>query len=136
MPGVSGKQPDSWLALEGAPVIAQPIEQPGAEHYIAIPVALAAVNVNHHATAVDIFNLKMGCFRPPCARTVESHQHRAVKGAVGRIDKAPDLFRTEDLRQPDDLPRIWGLGNTPVLLQHLDIEEAKSSKTLNDRVGL
>jgi len=57
-----------------------------------------------------------------------------VKGAVGRVDKAGDLFRTEDLGQSDDLPRIRCLGNAPVLLQYLDIEEAKSRQTLKNGV--
>src|SRR6478672_3833899 len=134
VPRISGKQPHFWLVLECAPVVAQSIEQPGAEHHIAIPVALATVDVNDHAPAVDILDLQMRRFRPPCTCAIEGHQHRAVKGAVGSIDQAGDLFRTEDVWQSNDPSRIWRLGHAPVLLQYLDIEEPESSQTLNDGV--
>src|SRR5215469_10341062 len=70
------------------------------------------------------------------ARTggIESHQHRVMKGTIRSIDEAGNLFRAEDLRKPNYLPRIRCLGNAPVLLQYLDVEEPQRAQALNDRV--
>ena len=83
---------------------------------------------------IDIADLQMRYFRTAYPRTVERHKQDAIERKFGRVDQPGHLFRAGNLRQAEDLPRIRRLGNTLVLLQYFDIEEAKSSKTLNDGV--
>ena len=92
------------------------------------------MNVNHHPLAVDVADLQVRCLGAARSGGIESHQHRTMKRTVCGIDEAADLFRAKDLRQPDYLPRIWRLGNAPVLLQYLDVEEPQRAQALNDRV--
>src|SRR5579863_8342054 len=93
------------------------------------------MNVNHHSTAIDITDLQMRHFRTACPRPVECHQKDAIERQFRRIDQACHLLRTENLRQANDLPGIGSLGNAPVLLQHLDVEEPQSAKPLDYGVG-
>jgi len=88
------------------------------------------MNVDHHAPTVDIPDLPVRRFSATCPAAVESHQQDAIERKLSRIDQARHFLRAENLRQADDLPRIGRLGNAPVLLQHLDIEEPQSAKAL------
>ena len=88
------------------------------------------MNVNHHPTTINVADLKMSRFRAACPGAVECHQKDAIEREFCRTDQERHFFRAEDLRQPDNLPRIGRLGNAPVLLQHLDIEEPQSAKAL------
>lgn len=51
VPTVAGEQPLVWLAAKSAPVASTRIEQRRAQHDVAIAVALAAMNMNHHPPA-------------------------------------------------------------------------------------
>jgi hypothetical protein len=54
MPLAAGKQPCSRFAGQSAIVLAQFVEQMGAEHHVAILAALAVLNMEDHARGIDI----------------------------------------------------------------------------------
>ena len=60
VPPACGKQPRSWFVLQPAPILAEGVEQPGAEHDVAVLAALAAGNVDRHAPGVDIADIEAG----------------------------------------------------------------------------
>ena len=60
VPTVAWKQPFAGLSRQAAPVLAQFLEQFWAEHHIAICASLAALDVNHHALAVDVADFQVG----------------------------------------------------------------------------
>src|ERR1700720_4533070 len=106
VPGVAGKEPLALTAPESSPIIAKRIEQLRAQHHVTVAVALTAMNVDHHPPAVDVAHLKMCGLGAACTGSIERHQHGAMKRAVGRVDESSHLFRTENLWQPNHLPRI------------------------------
>ena len=59
MPAVAWKQPYAGLSRQAVPVLAQFLEQFWAEHHIAIFASLAALDVNHHALAVDVTDFQV-----------------------------------------------------------------------------
>jgi len=70
----------------GAPILAQSIEQPGAEHDVAILASFSALDMDNHAPAVDVAELECRRLRPAGSGGVERHQHGALKGCSGGID--------------------------------------------------
>ena len=129
VPGISRKQPLGAAATKSSPVVAQMLPAAWGSASRRDPdSALASMDVKHHPTAINIFDLQMRCFGAARTSGIECHQHRAMKAAVCRIDQAGYFFRTEDLRQVNNLPRIRCLRNAPALLQHLDVEEAQRSQ--------
>src|SRR5450631_4124658 len=125
VPTVAGKEPLLRLAPESAPVSAQRIEQLRAEHYIAVLASLALPDVNHHPLAVDVADLQVGRFCAACAGGIHRHQQDAMKGGVRRLNQLRDFFLTEHPWKVTHLLRIGRLGDAPVALQHVDIEEPK-----------
>ena len=114
----------------GEPVLAQGMEQPGAEHDVAVLASLAAPDTNDHPLAVDVADLQRRHLCAAAAGRVEGHQHGALKGRPGHIDQAGDFSLAEHLRQAQVWSRIRRLSCTPTSLQHLDIEEAKGREML------
>ena len=80
VPAVAGKQPGAGLAPEAAPVLAQCFEQFGAEHDVAIFASLAALDVDHHALAIDVADFQVSQFGAAHSGGVEGHQQSAMKG--------------------------------------------------------
>ena len=75
------------------------------------------------SATVDITDFQVRDFFTACTRGIERHQQDAMKGKLRRVNQTGDFFLAEHLWQTQDLLRIWGLGNTPGSLQHLNIEE-------------
>lgn len=98
VPPVAGKQPESRLAPESAPVGAQFFQQRRTQHHVSVLAALAAADVNHHPLAVDVLHLQASDFSPACSRGIQSHDQDALKGRLRSIDQTRDLLLTEDLR--------------------------------------
>ena len=74
VPAVAGEQPLGRLAAKSAPVATKRIEQCLTQDHVAVAVALAAMNVNHHPTTINVADLKMSRFRAVCPGAVECHQ--------------------------------------------------------------
>ena len=76
----------------------------------------------------------MRYFRTTYPRTIERHKQDAIERKFGRVDQPGHLFRAENLRQAEDLSLDKASRQHSSSSSILDIEEAKSSKTLNDGV--
>ena len=72
--GVAWKQPAAGFSVQAVPVCTQFIEQLGAEHDIAISAPFAALDVNHHALAVDVADFQVCQLRVPDSGGVKCHQ--------------------------------------------------------------
>src|SRR5215472_9081986 len=59
MPTVAGKEPVAGFSPQPAPVLAQFVEQLGAEHDIPVFAAFSSLDMNHHALTVDIAGLQL-----------------------------------------------------------------------------
>src|SRR5277367_3285813 len=91
-----------------APVHAQRIEQPGAEHDVTVLASLAALYMDNHALAINIADLERGHLCAAASGRIECHEHGTLKGCPGRLDQMCDFFSAEHLRQALDLSRIRG----------------------------
>ena len=74
VPTVAWKQPCAGHFRQVAPVLAQFLEQFWAEHHIAVCASFAALNVNHHALAVDVVDLQMRQLGTSRAGGIERHE--------------------------------------------------------------
>ena len=129
VPAVAWKQPYAGLSRQAAPVLAQFLEQFWAEHHIAISASLAALNVNHHALAVDVADFQVRQLGVPHSGGVERHQQNAMVGSERRIDESRDFFLAQDRRKVKCSFRIGSLGDAPGLFESLDVEETQSGQT-------
>src|ERR1017187_536615 len=87
------------LGLHPAPVLSQSLQTVGGQQNIAIAAALALMDMNDHAFAVDVGHLQvtqLGSSQPRC---IQRHQHRAMHQVPSRIYQPRDLLRTEYSRQ-------------------------------------
>src|SRR3954454_11306067 len=57
VPAVTGEQPLCRLTPQTAPIFTKRMEQPLAQHNVAVTGALAAMNVNNHPAAIDVRDL-------------------------------------------------------------------------------
>jgi hypothetical protein len=67
----AGKQVCLRLRIHPAPVLAKLFEQPGAEHDVAVLIALTLMNVKDHARAVYIADFQSHQFFAPHAGSVK-----------------------------------------------------------------
>jgi hypothetical protein len=74
------------------------------------------LNVNQHASAVDVVDLQVAEFGVPHAGRVQDHQHRPIGEILRAIDQTGDFLRGEnhgeasrDLRKGDVLQQIGAL---------------------------
>ncbi len=114
------------LSLQAAPVLTQYFEQFWAEHDIAIFAALAALDVNHHALAVDVADFQVCQFSASYSGGVERHQQSALERSQSCVDELRDFFLAENRRQVKCSFRIGRLGDAPGFLECLDVEESQS----------
>src|SRR5450755_3732716 len=110
---VAWKQPKAGLSWQAAPMLAQFLEQFWAEHHIAICASLAALNVNHHALAVDVADFQVCQLGVAHSGGVERQQQNAMVGSARSIDESRDFFLAEDCGQATGLFRIGSLGDAP-----------------------
>ena len=94
MPAVAWKQPCAGFSRQAAPVLAQFLEQFWAEHHISVSASLAALNVNHHALAVDVADFQVCQLGVPHSGSVERQQQNAMVGSERCIDELRDFFLT------------------------------------------
>jgi hypothetical protein len=90
--------------------------------------------MHHHPLAVDVADPEMGSFRAACAGSIHRHQQDAMKGCIRGLDQSRDFFLTENPWKVTHLLRVGRLGDAPVALQHVDIEEAQRRQPQDHRV--
>jgi hypothetical protein len=91
VPHGAGKQ--IRLGLHPAPINAKRLQEFLAQRHIAITIAFAVADVDHHAFAVDIGDLQAAQFRATHASGVQRHEHSAVEQVTGCIDQPGYLIR-------------------------------------------
>ena len=96
------------LGLHPAPVLAQSLQKLRGQQNIAIAAALALMDMNDHAFAVDVGDLQVTQLGPAQPGCIQRHQHGAMHQVPSRINQPRDLFRTEYGRQ---LPGALGKRN-------------------------
>src|SRR3984893_1403468 len=128
VPTVAWKQPCAGLFRQVPPVLAQFLEQFWTEHHIAISASLAALNVNHHALAVDVTDFQVCQLGIPYSGGVERHQQNAMVGSGRRIDESRHFLLAQDQRKVKYFFRIGSLGDAPRLFESLGIEKSQSGE--------
>jgi len=73
--------------------------------------SLAALDVNHHALAIDVPDFQMGQLGVAHSGGVERHQQNAMVGSERRIDEPRDFFLAQDRRKVQGPFRIGSLGD-------------------------
>ena len=126
---VVGKQPDSWLSLQAAPVLAQSFEEFRAEHDIPVSAPLAALDVNDHALAVNVADFESGQLGTPHPGGIEGHQQNALVGRASGIDESRNFFWAENRGEAMALFRIGSFLNVPGLFERLDVEKPQGRQT-------
>src|SRR5271166_4256485 len=126
VPTIAWKQPNTGLAPQAAPVLPQRFEQFRAEHDVPIFAALTALNVDHHALAIDVGNLQMCQLGAADAGRIERHQRDTIKRSARRVDQLRYFLRAEDGGQTQHLLGIRRLFGAPRPLERLD-EENRSA---------
>src|SRR5215470_5192394 len=132
---ITRKEPDTRLSPQPPPVFPEFLEQLGAQHHVAILASLPALDVNHHALAVDVANFQVRQFGTAHSGSVERHQQGAMVGSAGGINQCGYLFLAENRRQVNGLLVIGGLGDAPGRLKRLDVEKTQRRQALRDRAG-
>ena len=93
----TGKQPPLWACrvVPGA----QQLEQMRRKHHVAVFVALALFDPDHHALAVDVGYLQRDHLGDAQSGAIGHTQCRLVFEPRRRIEKTCDFFRAQDDRQ-------------------------------------
>jgi hypothetical protein len=86
------------LGMGYSPPGAQPLQQQGTEHGVAVLAALALLDAQRHALAVDIADLERHDLADPKPGAVRDGQGRLVLQIGGRSDQARSLVATEHHR--------------------------------------
>ena len=131
---VTGKQPFSGMGA--LPIVPEHGQQFGWQHDIAIFVALALVNPNDHALAIDRSGLEADGFGDPQTSRVTDGQKHAVLKIVHSAQEARDFV----LAQNDGkLFRLTAGGNvvldSPWPLEGNGVEKPQGGDRDNDRAG-
>ena len=92
-----GEQPG--LGTLAAPVLAQLLQQPRRKRDVAVLVALALVDAQHHPFGIDVAYAQPPDLARPQPRGIGRHQHRAMLGVGGDGEQPHQLVVVEDLGQ-------------------------------------
>ena len=95
----------------------------GTEGNLAIAAALALLDAEHHALAIDVADFELARFAAAQAGAVERQQQRAVIEILRARDQALDLVGTEHDRQAEPLLRIRQVLAHVAPLQDIPAEE-------------
>src|SRR6202022_1389964 len=129
---VAWKQPGAGFSSQTVPMCTQFLKQFCAEHHIAISASLAALNVNHHALAVDVADFQMRQLGVAHSGGVERHQQNAMVGSERSIDESCDFFLAQDRRKVKCSFRVGSLGDAPGFLGGLGIEKPERRQMLRN----
>ena len=118
----------------GGPVAAEGLEGAGRQRDEAVLGALAAMDVDHHAGAVDVADLEVEALGEPEAERVDGPEVGAVVGRADGGDEASDLVGGEDVREaflPGDAEALEGgpVSRCGVRIEELDpaVSDAEGS---------
>lgn len=107
VPAITREEPDSGLAAQTAPVLAERFEKLLTEHDVAVLPALAALDVDHVSrSSVNVRDPEAGQFRAAESCGIECHQKSALEGRSGGFNKGVYFFPAKDGRQVQNLLRV------------------------------
>src|SRR5215469_4047169 len=129
MPAVSGEEPNGFFA-QAPPVCTEFFKQNGTEHHVAVLATFAALDVNHHSSAVDVVDLEARKLSVANAGGVEGHQNGAIEGSRCGIDELRHFFLAENGGQEMGLLRIRSIRDTPPSFQRLDVEKPQGTQVV------
>ena len=66
----------------------------GEVHYVAVLATLAALDVNHHPSAINVADLQASQLRVPNTGGIEGHEDSSMKWCASRIDELGHFFLT------------------------------------------
>ena len=127
----AGKQP--VLGPGQAPVGAQDAQQLRREHDVAVLAALALLDADHHAAAVDVGDLEADRLRGAQARRIGRGQRGAVLQARHRLEEAHDLVGAQHHRQLAAARAHTGSARASRPAERHAIEEAQGADRLVQR---
>ena len=130
---VARKEPDPGSLPYAAPVLTKLLEQRKTKHHVPVFAPLAALDVNHHALAVDVAELQARRLFVPGPGGIERHQQSAMEGSRGRIDELSNFFLAEDRRQAMGSLWIRSVCEAPIPSESLAVEETQSRQTGHSR---
>lgn len=87
------------LGMHALEVRSQHLEQPLAQHYVAVLGPFALADVDEHPAAVDVVDLQGASLRNTQSGAVSRHQDGTVLDGLGGLEKSFHLFPGEDVRQ-------------------------------------
>ena len=102
---------------------------------VAVFAAFAALDVNHHSSAVNVADLQTSQLRIPYPGRVESHEYGAVKRGGSGVDELCYFFLAENRGQAVRLLGIRSVGNAPRFLERLDVEKPQGTQMVRHRTG-
>ena len=76
-----------------SPPVTQNLQEPGRKHHVAILLALALLDANHHPRAVDVAGGEANRLGDAQAGCVARGEDGAVLGAADAVEKLQHLFR-------------------------------------------
>src|SRR6204780_1230614 len=135
VPAINGKQPGAGFFPQAPPVCAEFVEQNGTEHYVAVLATLAALDVNHHPSAINVADLQASQLRVPNTGGIEGHEDSLMEWCASRIDELGHFFLTENGGLAVRLLRVRSVGNAPRSLQCLDVEKPQGTQMVGYRAG-
>jgi hypothetical protein len=113
-------------------VLTQYLEQFWAEHHISVFASLAALDVNHHALAIDVADFQVCQFRASYSGGVERHQQSAMEGSARGLNQSCDFFLAEDCWKVMGPFRIGSVGDAPGSPERLTVKEPQGCQTDRD----
>ncbi len=97
------------------------LEQNRTEHHVAVLATFAALDMNHHPSAVNVADLQTSQLRVPNSGRVEGHEYGAVKRSGSGVDELCYFFLAENRGQAVCLLGIRSVGNAPRFLERLNV---------------
>src|SRR3984893_1328824 len=113
-------------------MLTQCLEQFWAEHHIPVFASLAALDVNHHALAIDVADFQVCQFSASYSGGVERHQQGAMEGSAGRLNELSNFFLAEDRWQVMHPFRIGSVADAPGSPERLTVKEPQGCQTDRD----
>src|ERR1035438_8573938 len=132
MMAVARKQPHAGFSVQPMPMSTEFFQQLWTKQHIAISAPLAALDMNHHALAVDVADFQARQFRVPYSGGVERHQQDALVGRTSRVDQLRDFLLAEDRRETMCLFRVGRFGDAPGPVESLGEEKTQSRQADRD----
>jgi hypothetical protein len=127
-----GREEPAGMPMRG-PVVAQHAQRALGQRYVAVPRALAAVDVDQLAGAVEVADLEEEAFGEPQAERVHGPEIGAIVARADRVDQAAHLLHSEHIGErlrPRDLQALEGgpLARHGMAIEELDAVEGKAER--------